>query len=139
MIKRILTALPGIGAALLPNATCPACWPIYAGILSSLGLGFLMTGSHFYLFIGILLSISLFSLAYKAKTRRGYLPFWIGLLSAVIIIAGKYYSLSNYIFYSGAFLLIVASIWNNVPIKKSNPSDENESIVTCPNCNTSQS
>jgi len=38
MIKRILTSLPGIGAALLPNATCPACWPVYAGILSSLGL-----------------------------------------------------------------------------------------------------
>jgi len=50
MIKRILTSLPGIGAALLPNATCPACWPVYAGILSSLGLGFLMTGAYFYLF-----------------------------------------------------------------------------------------
>jgi len=136
MVKRILTALPGIGAALLPNATCPACWPIYAGILSSLGLGFLMTGSYFYLFIGILLSISLFSLAYKAKTRRGYFPFWIGLLSATIIVAGKYYVLSDYVFYSGAFLLIVASIWNNIPIKKNSSSDNNESIVTCPNCKT---
>jgi len=137
MVKRILTALPGIGAALLPNATCPACWPIYAGILSSLGLGFLMTGSYFYLFIGILLNISLFSLAYKAKTRRGYFPFWIGLLSATIIVAGKYYVLSDYVFYSGAFLLIVASIWNNIPIKKNSSSDNNESIVTCPNCKTS--
>ena len=137
MIKRILTALPGIGAALLPNATCPACWPIYAGILSSLGLGFLMTGSYFYLFIGVLLSISLFSLAYKAKSRRGYFPFWIGLLSSVIIISGKYYALSDYVFYSGAFLLIVASIWNNIPIKKSSSLDNNDSIVTCPNCKTS--
>jgi len=136
MIRRILTALPGIGAALLPNATCPACWPIYAGILSSLGLGFLMTGSYLYLFIGILLSISLFSLAYKAKTRRGYLPFWIGLLSATIIVAGKYYALSDYLFYSGALLLIVTSIWNNIPIKKNASPDNNESIVTCPNCKT---
>lgn len=139
MLRRIITALPGIGATLLPNATCPACWPIYAGILSSLGLGFLMTGPYFYLFIGILLSISLFSLAYKAKTRRGYLPFWTGLSSATIIIAGKYYTLSDYVFYSGAFLLIIASIWNNIPIKNSNSSDKNESIVTCPNCKTSQS
>jgi len=139
MIKRILSVIPGVGAALLPNATCPACWPVYAGILSSLGLGFLMTGSYFYLFIGILLSISLFSLAYKAKTRRGYLPFWIGLLSAVIIVGGKYYTLSDYVFYSGAFILIVASIWNNIPIKKNSSSDNNESIVTCPNCKTSES
>jgi len=137
MIKRILTSLPGIGAALLPNATCPACWPVYAGILSSLGLGFLMTGAYFYLFIGILLSISLFSLAYKAKTRRGYLPFWIGLLSAVIIIGGKYYALSEYMFYSGAFLLILASVWNNVPTKNRNSSDKHESIAACPNCKTS--
>ena len=137
MLKRILTALPGIGAALLPNATCPACWPVYAGILSSFGLGFLMTGSYFYLVIGILLSISLFSLAYKAKTRRGYLPFWIGLSSAAIIIAGKYYALSDYVFYSGAFLLIIASVWNNIPNKSSNSLDKSETIVECPKCKTS--
>jgi len=139
MFKRIVAALPGIGAALLPNATCPACWPVYAGILSSLGLGFLMTGPYFYLFIGLLLSLSLFSLAYKAKSRRGFLPFWIGLSSAMIIIAGKYFALSDYVFYSGALLLIVASVWNNIPVKRSNASDENESTVTCPNCKTSES
>ncbi len=139
MTKRILTALPGIGAVLLPNVTCPACWPIYAGILSSLGLGFLMTGPYFYLFTGILLSVSLSSLAYKAKSRRGYLPFWIGLSGAVIIIAGKYNALSDYIFYSGALLLIVASIWNNIPTRKSNFADNNKSILQCPGCRTKTS
>lgn len=139
MIKRILTALPGIGAALLPKAACPACWPLYAGILSSLGLGFLMTGPYFYLFIGILLGASLSSLAYKARTRRGYLPFWVGLLSASIIVAGKYYALSDYVFYSGALLLVIASIWNNIPVGNRNSSDKSESIVKCPNCETSQS
>lgn len=139
MIKRILTALPGIGAALLPKAACPACWPLYAGILSSLGLGFLMTGPYFYLFIGILLGASLSSLAYKARTRRGYLPFWVGLLSASIIVAGKYFALSDYVFYSGALLLVIASIWNNIPVGNRNSSDKSESIVKCPNCETSQS
>ena len=137
MNKRILTALPGIGAALLPKAACPACWPVYAGILSSVGLGFLMTGPYFFLFIGLLLSASLFSLAYKAKSRRGYLPFGMGLLSAVIIIAGKYYTLSDYVFYSGAFFLIVASVWNNIPKKHSHTSNNGETIVECPNCKTS--
>lgn len=134
MLKRILTALPGIGAALLPNATCPACWPIYAGILSSLGLGFLMSGPYFYLFIGILLSVSLFSLAYKAKTRRGYYPFSVGLLGSVVIIAGKYYELSDYIFYFGAVLLIIASVWNNIPLKKKNHNNNLDIINECPNC-----
>jgi hypothetical protein len=139
MVKRILSVLPGIGAALLPNATCPACWPVYAGMLSALGLGFLMTGTYFYLLIILLLSVSLFSLAYKAKTRRGYRPFWIGLLSTVIIVGGKYYALSDYLFYLGAFILIIASVWNNIPIKESSSSDKNESIVACPNCKTSES
>lgn len=134
MIKKILSAIPGIGAALLPNATCPACWPIYAGILSSLGLGFLMIGPYFYLFIGVLLSISLFSLAYKAKTRRGYIPFSVGLLGSVIIITGKYYELSDYIFYFGAVLLIIASVWNNIPLKKKNHNNSLDIINECPNC-----
>ncbi len=134
MLKRILTALPGIGAALLPNATCPACWPIYAGILSSLGLGFLMSGPYFYLFIGVLLSISLFSLAYKAKTRRGYIPFSVGLIGAVLIITGKYYELSDYVFYFGAVLLIIASVWNNIPLNKNHQENNSETINDCPNC-----
>ncbi len=134
MLKRILTTLPGLGAALLPNATCPACWPIYAGILSSLGLGFLMTGAYFYLLIGVLLAISLFSLAYKAKTRRGYLPFWIGLLSSTIIIAGKYYALPDYLFYSGAFLLLVASVWNNAPIQDKTCGIKTKRFIDCPDC-----
>lgn len=137
MLKKIITTLPGIGAALLPNATCPACWPIYAGILSSLGLGFLMTGPYFFLVIGILLSISLSSLAYKAKSRRGYLPFVTGLSGAVIIIAGKYFDFSDYVFYSGALLLVVASIWNNIPRRTANISGDSGSIVKCPNCETS--
>ena len=37
-----LATLPGIGLAFLPKIACPACWPAYAGLLSSLGLGFLL-------------------------------------------------------------------------------------------------
>ena len=31
-----LATLPGIAVSLLPSVTCPACWPAYAGLLSSL-------------------------------------------------------------------------------------------------------
>ena len=39
--KLSLAMVPGIGAALLPKLACPACWPAYAGFLTSVGLGFL--------------------------------------------------------------------------------------------------
>ena len=32
-----LATLPGIALAFLPKIACPACWPAYAGVLSSLG------------------------------------------------------------------------------------------------------
>jgi hypothetical protein len=40
--KNSLTAVPGIAFAFLPKIVCPACWPAYAGLLSALGLGFLL-------------------------------------------------------------------------------------------------
>ena len=128
--------IPGVGAALLPNAACPACRPVYAGMPPSPGSGFLMAGPYFYLFIGILLSIPLFGLMHKVKSRRGYTPFWIGLLSAIIITPGKYYALSECVFYSGVFLLITASIWINIPNKKNASSDKGASIISRPNYKT---
>jgi hypothetical protein len=38
--KQALLTAPGIGVALMPRLMCPRCWPFYAGILSSVGLGF---------------------------------------------------------------------------------------------------
>ncbi len=41
--KRGLLALPSVGVSILPKLACPACWPAYAGLLSSVGLGFLIS------------------------------------------------------------------------------------------------
>lgn len=40
--KQSALTIPGIGVALLPKLICPLCWPLYAGIVSSVGLGFLI-------------------------------------------------------------------------------------------------
>jgi hypothetical protein len=34
--KRLIATFPVIAFALLPTAACPACWPVYAGLISSL-------------------------------------------------------------------------------------------------------
>ena len=130
MIKKTLTVIPGIAAALLPNVTCPACWPAYAGLLSAVGLGFLMTGPYFFIVISILLTISLFSLYHKAGERRGYGPLLLGLLAAGIILAGKASGFANSVLYTGAIALIAASIWNRWPRKKS-VSSARGILATC--------
>lgn len=118
MLKKTLTAIPGVAAALLPNVTCPACWPAYAGLLSAVGLSFLMTGPFFFVVVGALLSTSLFSLYHKAGERRGYGPLLLGLLAAGIILAGKASGFADSVLYTGAIGLIAASLWNRWPRKR---------------------
>ncbi len=77
-LKRHLLTLPGIGVALLPKLTCPFCWPVYFGIITSLGLGFLASTKYLFgLTLGLLL-VALSTLAFRAKQRRGYRPVVLG-------------------------------------------------------------
>ena len=41
--KETALAVPGVGVSMLPKVICPVCSPAYAAVLSSLGLGFLVT------------------------------------------------------------------------------------------------
>jgi mercuric ion transport protein len=109
---------PGVGAALLAKASCPLCYPAIGGFLTSIGLGFLFEGIYFYIIMSVFFGIGLFGLAFRAKSRRGYLPFWLGLVGSCIAILGRYYA-NEIIFYVGITILIGASIWNLIPKKES--------------------
>ena len=108
---------PGIGAAVLAKASCPLCYPAIGGFLSSIGLGFLFEGVYFYVLVSVFISLSIFGLAFKAKSRRGYNPLWLGLVGIVSGVLGMYFSI-ELIFYTGVAILILASIWNIIPKKE---------------------
>lgn len=108
---------PGLGAAFLAKAACPLCYPAIAGFLSSVGLGFLFKGAYFYVLVALFLGITLFGLGFRAKSRRGYGPLYLGVFGAVIAIVFHYLK-NDYVFYIGIGVLVVASIWNLVPLKK---------------------
>ena len=42
--RRSLAVVPGVAVGALP--ACPLCWPIYAGVMSSVGLGFLLETTY---------------------------------------------------------------------------------------------
>src|SRR5437588_1736780 len=90
-VKQTILALPGIGVSLLPKLPCPACWPAYAGIVSALGLGFLISTKYLLLLTVAFLAITAASLGFRASRRHGYGPFWLGLAAAVVIFTGKFY------------------------------------------------
>src|SRR5438067_6138453 len=106
--KQGLVGLPGITVSLLPKLMCPACWPAYAGIVSALGLGFLISTKYLLALTVVFLAISLIALAFRSSRRRGLGPFWLGLLAAALILIGKFEFESKYMTYTGIGLLISA-------------------------------
>lgn len=113
--KQNLVALPGAGVSLLPKLACPLCWPAYAGLLSSAGLGFLISTKYLLPLTIAFLGIALGALAFRAKNRHGYGPFVLGLIAAIGVLVGKFVWDSNSALYGSVALLVVASLWNAWP------------------------
>lgn len=124
-----LAMLPGIGASLLPAGVCPACWPAYAGLLGSLGLGFLLETAYLLPLTGLFLVIAVAALAHRARARRGYGPFLLGLGASAVVLLGKFLSGSDAAMYGGVVLLVAASTWNAWPRKTAGRGGD-----ACPAC-----
>jgi len=126
-IKFNSALLPTVGVALLPKLTCPACWPAYAGLLSSLGIGFVDYTPYLVPFTLAFLAVSLGTMVYRAKSRHGYGPLGLGLVAGAILMIGKFAYDSDAAMYVGLVILVVASLWNTWP-KPQQPD--------CPACAT---
>lgn len=111
----LVTVMPGSGAALLPIGTCPACWPAYAGFLTSVGLGFLLNQNFLLPMTIALLGLALASLAYRARARRGYGPLSVGVVAVSLMLTGKFVLSLSSLLYLGLIVLMGASVWNSWP------------------------
>ena len=85
MWKRSLAVLPGIGVSLLPKLMCPMCWPAYAGIVSALGLGVLISTKYLLPLTIMFLGLTTAALGFRASQRHGYGPLWLGLIAAAMM------------------------------------------------------
>jgi hypothetical protein len=121
-----LVVLPAAGVAMLPNLACPACWPAYAGLLGSIGLGFLVETAYLLPVTVCFLVVAVGALGFRVSSRRGYGPFTVGLAAAGIVVIGKFLFDSDPAMYGGIVLLIGASIWNTWPKRAADTS--------CPAC-----
>ena len=123
--KRTAAVLPSIGVALLPKLTCPICWPAYAGLLTTFGLGFLASERDLLIVTIALLVFSVAALAFRASERRGYGPAAFGGVASALIVAGKFVFDSLALTYTGIILLLLSSVWNSFPRR---------AAASCPNC-----
>jgi hypothetical protein len=113
--RQNLLTIPGIGASLLPKLACPLCWPAYAGLLGSVGLGFLISAKYLLPVTATFLALAVGALAFRAKHRHGYGPFALGIVSAAGVLIGKFAWESNPTVYATVGLLVIASVWNAWP------------------------
>jgi mercuric ion transport protein len=107
-----LATLPGIAFALLPKVACPACWPAYASLFASLGLGFLLEVRWLFPATAVFLIVAVASLGFRARKRRGLGPFFVGLGASALVLGGKFGFGIDSAMYAGLPLLVGASIWN---------------------------
>jgi hypothetical protein len=91
------------------------CWPAYAGIVSALGLGFLISTKYLLPLTITFLGLTTAALGFRASQRRGYGPLLLGVIAPAAILAGKFYFDLTQTSYAGIGLLIAASIWNGWP------------------------
>jgi mercuric ion transport protein len=113
--RRSVPTAAGAVALLIPVGTCPACFPAYAAVLSSLGLGFLLYERYLLPIAAAVLVAALGSLLYRARSRRGYGPFLVGLMGSAAALAGKFSLASDALLYGGLSVLVVAATWNAWP------------------------
>ncbi|MCK6458157.1 MAG: MerC family mercury resistance protein [Phycisphaerae bacterium] len=125
-VGRSLAVVPGVLLAMLPVLGCPACWPAYAGLLSSLGLSFLMDAAWLLPVTTVGLVLALFALGFRARRRRGFGPLVLGVLASAAILIGRFAVGVDEVVYAGATALVGASIWNVWPIRR-----QPESADTC--------
>lgn len=116
--RRVLSVFPTIGAVLIPGISCPACWPAYAALLSSIGVGFVNYTPYLFLLTLLCLAVALISLGFRARRRRSFGPFALGSAAALVIVISKFVLDWKAATFAGLILLVAASIWNLWPRKK---------------------
>ena len=108
---RTWVALPGLLAAVLPKAACPVCVAAYAGAVSALGLGFLLTDRVLNPIILGSLVVSVGSVAWSARQRRRSGPVLLALAGGCGVVLGRMVWSLPVAVYGGVALLLGASAW----------------------------
>jgi hypothetical protein len=107
-LKRASALMAAVGIALLPK--CPACWSVYAGLSSWLGVSLALEPRRLLPLTLASLALALLSLAAMARRSGRYVPLLAGALSALGVWAGKFVLSLDLLTYLSLFGLIIASL-----------------------------
>jgi hypothetical protein len=109
-LRRFFAAVPALTIALTHAGTCPACWPLIGGLVSSLGLTLLAETRYLLLLMIACLAMAIAALGCGA--RRDYRPLIVGVVAAGVILIGKFILDTSLVTLAGACLLVAAYLWS---------------------------
>ena len=111
-IVSALSVVPGAALALLPSASCPACWGAYGALLASVGLGFFINEGVLAPLILGALAVGILAIAWTTKSHGRYGPLVLTVAGSAAIAAGRLLWDVPPVVYGGGALVLGASIWN---------------------------
>lgn len=117
---RSLALFPGALLPLLPSTTCPACLTAFAGVVSAMGLGFLIHERVLAPLIALFLAINIASVAWSTRTHGHRWPLLATLMGSAAVVASRLIWHLHFLLYGGVALLIGASLFN-LWLKRSRP------------------
>ncbi len=113
-INAISSSLLSFVIAFFPK--CPVCWAAYMSMFGSFGLSNIPYIPWLLPVLMAFLALHLFFIFKKVKTK-GYGPFVVSLIGALIIIAGRtFFPLSNSVLFVGMAFILSGSLWNSFSI-----------------------
>ncbi len=105
--KRVSALIAAALVALLPK--CPACWSVYAGLSSLLGVSFVLDLRYLLPLTLASLGVALLSSCSTAR-RSGYVPLVVAVPSALGIWVGKFVLPNDAVLYVSACGLVLAAL-----------------------------
>ena len=108
-----MTAIPVMFLALLPKVVCPLCWPLYTGVLGTVGLNFINYTPYLMPLLTLFLILTITGLIMSARVNKQYKPVYLGIISSIFILLGKSWFDTNVLIYSGIFGLMISVIWQS--------------------------
>ncbi len=134
--KKLLAVVPALGALMIPGISCPACWPGYAAILSSLGIGFIPSTQYLLPVAVIGIALNVLLLAWDARKQRRAGPLTLAFVASAGILFGRFYLDWNLLAYGSVALLVATSVWNAWPAIRTRRLRSATTGSECPACQT---
>jgi len=107
-----LAVLPAAVLSLLPSATCPFCIAAYAGVLSFLGLGFLLSEQVLVPLIATFLLFGVASVGWTTRSHRNPWPLVGTVAGSAGVALGRLVWNISAVLYVGVALIVASSLWN---------------------------